>query len=66
MISFENWYNSNMKVLKHLYETLVKICSLHDIQLIKNNESFNNFLYMMYNESTKEILDKNLYPEYFI
>jgi hypothetical protein len=65
MYNFENWYKINMNVLIHLYYILIDISKSYNIVIIDNNNSYNFFLEMMYNESTKNVIDKIFYPEFF-
>lgn len=65
MTNFDNWYKFNKNALKYLFIELRNICSKYNINLINNNNSFNNFILMMYQESNKEIINKELYPEFF-
>lgn len=65
MTNFDNWYKINKNALKYLFIELKNICSSNGIYLNKNKNSFNNFLIMMYQESNKEIINKELYPEFF-
>ena len=65
MTNFDNWYKINKNALKYLFVELRNICYKYNIYLINNNNSFNNFILMMYQESNKEIINKELYPEFF-
>lgn len=65
MHDFDLWYKKNKNVLIHLYYILIDISKSYNIIIIDNNNSYNNFLYMMYNESSKKVIDKILYPEFF-
>lgn len=53
MDAIENWVENNFIVLVHLFHKLIEISSLYKINVINNQDSFNNFLLMMYNESDK-------------
>jgi len=65
MHNFDLWYKKNKNVLIHLYYILIDISKSYNIIIIDNNNSYNNFLEMMYNESSKMVIDKILYPEFF-
>ena len=65
MYSFDEWYNHNKPVLDSLFIKLYLICKEYNIHLNNDKESYEKFYLMMYNESTKEIVDKELYSEFF-
>ena len=65
MSEFDFWYNTNKHALDELYYKLIYISNSYSIIIIDNNKSYNNFLKMIYNESSKKVIDKKLYPEYF-
>jgi len=65
MVEFTLWYEINKNALEHLYYKLIEISNEHGIQIIKRQSTVNDFIYMMYNESSKQIIDEELYPEYF-
>jgi len=65
MHDFDLWYKKNKNALIHLYYILIDISKSYNIILIDDNNSYNNFLEMMYNESSKMVIDKILYPEFF-
>jgi hypothetical protein len=65
MHNFDLWYKMNENILTYLYYELMNISKSYSIILIDDNNSYNNFLTMMYNESSKELIDKNMYPEFF-
>jgi hypothetical protein len=62
---FEEWYNENLNALKELYFILLLISKYHGITLIENQYTINNFLKMMYYESSKDIITFEKFPEYF-
>ena len=66
MHNFDLWYKMNENILTYLYYELMNISKSYSIILIDDNNSYNNFLTMMYNESSKELIDKNMYPEFFL
>ena len=66
MDKFNIWYEINKNALAHLYFKLIKISKSHGIKIINNQESMDDFIYMMYNESSKKIINYELYPEYFL
>ena len=65
MHEIDYWIQTNFNVLVHLFKKLIVISNSNGIQLIDNQSSFDNFLYMMYKESSHSYIDKNLYPEFF-
>jgi hypothetical protein len=65
MDKYDNWINININVLNHLYYKMIQISKIHGINIINTQESFDNFVYMMYNESSREVINRQLYPEYF-
>ena len=66
MNNFDEWYNINKGVLVYLYNKLFIISKNYDINLINNDETFENYLDMMYNLSNKKVIDKELYPHFFV
>lgn len=62
--SYKNWVKVNKNILEHLYYKLINLSKSYSISIMNNNESFNNFLKMMYYESNKKLINKNLFPEY--
>lgn len=65
MNSFEDWFEVNKYALKHIYYKLIDLCKGCNIIIINNQHTINNYLKMMYNESNKDIINYELYPEYF-
>jgi hypothetical protein len=65
MSNFNLWYDINKNALNHLFSKLIEISKSYGIIIIENNVSYNNFIKMMYYESSKKVIDKNLYPEFF-
>jgi len=59
------WYSKNKNALDYLFSDLINISKTYGIIIKENNESYNNYIKMMYYESNKEIIDKTLYPELF-
>ena len=59
------WYKQNKEALDYLFNDLINISKTYGIIIKENNESYNNYIKMMYYESNKEIIDKKLYPEIF-
>jgi len=60
-VSYEKWSSVNTKALKYVHTILIKICNYYGIQLINDKDSYNCYLKMMYNESSKVLLDPELY-----
>jgi hypothetical protein len=65
MIPYTEWYKKNKNVLNYLYNKLNDMSNSYGIILNDNNKTYNNFISMMYNESTKSIINKELYPEFY-
>jgi len=65
MSYFHYWYENNIGALEHLYDELIKLSKSYGINIIDNQQTINNFIKMMYNESDGQIIKKNLFPEYF-
>lgn len=65
MSDFNHWFKINKNALEHLYHHLIDISLSYGIKLIDNQDTINNFIYMMYNESSKRVINKELYPEFF-
>ena len=65
MYDFNLWYKINKNALNHLYYELINISKNYNIIIIDDNNSYNNYLEMMYNESSKRVINKTLYPEFF-
>jgi len=59
--NIEFWFKHNKHLLEHLYYYLIELCSKNKIKLVPSKELSNNFIRMMYNESLKTIVDKELY-----
>lgn len=66
MVEFNKWCDKNNIILKHLYYKLLSICNSYNLELIDNENCYQNYLKMMYYSSDKYIINKNLFPEYFI
>jgi hypothetical protein len=62
---YDMWYKNNKKLLNHLYYELINISKDHNIIICDNDITYNNYLKMMYNSSSKKYIDKSLYPEFF-
>ena len=63
--SINYWYSKNKNALDYLFSDLINISKTYGIIIKENNQSYNNYIRMMYYESNKEIIDKTLYPELF-
>ena len=61
----EMWFKKNQYALEKMYYNLLKISKDYGIILKDNNDTIYNFIYMIYNESNKSVINENLYPEYF-
>lgn len=66
MNSFEDWFEVNKYALKNIYDKLIELSKDCGIIIINNQNSINNYLRMMYNESNKDVINYELYPEYFL
>jgi hypothetical protein len=65
MGDFNRWLKINRNALEHLYYHLIDLSLSYGIKIIDSEETVNNFIYMMYNESSKRVINKELYPEFF-
>ena len=65
MDNFDNWAYINIDVLNHLYYKMIQISNIHGIKIIDAQSSFDNFVYMVFNESSKKIINRELYPQFF-
>jgi hypothetical protein len=63
--NFEIWLSKNRHALEKLYYSLISLSKSYGIILKDDNTTINNFIIMMYYESDKTIIDRNLFPEYF-
>lgn len=58
-ISLDEWYNHYSTILEKIFYDFINISSRHNINIKKNEYSYNDFIHMMYNESKKKIYDLN-------
>ena len=58
-ISLDDWYNHYSTILEKIFYDFINIASRHNINIKKNEYSYNDFIHMMYNESKKKIYDLN-------
>lgn len=65
MANFETWYKNNNVILEHLYYKLLNICDKHNFIISDTDKCYNKFLKMMYNQSNKIIIKKELFPEFY-
>lgn len=65
MGDFNRWLKINRNALEHLYYHLIDLSLSYGIKIIDSEETVDNFIYMMYNESSKRVINKELYPEFF-
>ena len=65
MDNFDNWFKMNKNALEHLYNKLLIISERHGYKLYRDQNTMNDFIIMMYEESEKKVIDKDLYPEFF-
>jgi hypothetical protein len=65
MFDFNEWKLKNKYILIYLYNNLYEMAKQYDIKIINNDVTYNNFLKMMYNESSKEVISRELFPEYY-
>ena len=63
--NIHNWYKINNNILHELYYELINISHLHGIEIINNDKSYSDFIFMMYKESDKTVINRNEYSEYF-
>ena len=61
-----SWYKLNKNILQYLYNILIKLSNdRYKIKIIDNKNTYNNYIIMMYNESNKGIVDRELFSEFF-
>lgn len=65
MVEYSLWCKKNEVILEYLYYTLLNICHKNKFVINDNEKCYNYFLKMMYNQSNKIIIDKELFSEYF-
>jgi hypothetical protein len=65
MVEYSIWFKKNEVILDHLYYTLLNICCKNKFNINDNEKCYNYFLKMMYNQSNKTIINKELFSEYF-
>jgi len=65
MDKVDYWINININVLNHLYYKMIHVSKIHGINIIDTQQSFDNFVYMIYNESSREVINRESHPEYF-
>jgi hypothetical protein len=65
MYDLKTWYETNKNVLNHLYKELIYISNNYGIAIINDKYSYTNFIKMMYRQSSKTIINKIMYPEFF-
>jgi hypothetical protein len=65
MGDFNRWLKINRNALEHLYYHLIDLSLSYGIKIIDSEETVDNFIYMMYNESSKRVINKELYHEFF-
>ena len=58
-ITLDEWYNHYSTILEKIFYDFINIASRHNINIKKNEYSYNDFIHMMYNESKKNIYDIN-------
>ena len=63
---FNKWFNVNKNALEHLYYKLINMAELYNIHINNTQNSKDDFITMMYKESSGELLDEILYSEFFI
>ena len=65
MVNFNEWSYENKHVLKYLYYKLLVLSNKYKIHIINNENTYNNFLKMMYHSSSKQLISRELFPEYY-
>jgi hypothetical protein len=60
-LSYGEWKEKNEWILKSIYEELDEIVEKNGLKMIKDKESYDFFLRMMYEESNGEEIDKNFF-----
>jgi len=65
MYEFDFWYQKNKSALEHLYFKLIEISLNYSVYIFNDKKSFNHFLKMMYDQSSKNIIQENIHTEFF-
>jgi len=65
MLDFNEWFNQNKYVLEYLYNRLCILSNKYKIHIIDTENTYNNFLEMMYHSSSKQVISRDLFPEYY-
>lgn len=66
VVNINIWEKYNAIILEELYNILLNLSKDHGLPLINDENTYDNFINMMYNESDKTIIDYNFFPEYNI
>jgi len=65
MADFDEWSKKNKHVLKSVYYKLLVLSNKYKIYMINDANTYNNFLKMMYHSSSKQVISRDLFPEYY-
>lgn len=65
MVEFNEWVYKNKYILRYLYTKLLVLSNKYKIEIINNQNTYNSFLKMIYNSSSKKIISRELFPEYY-
>ena len=60
-LTYGEWKVKNEWIMKSIYEELEEIVTKNGLRMIKDKESYDFFLRMMYEESNGEEIDKNFF-----
>ncbi len=60
-LTYGEWKAKNEWIMKSIYEELDEIISKNGLKMIKDKESYDFFLRMIYEESNGEEIDKNFF-----
>lgn len=65
MTNYDDWLYHNTPLLEHLYYYLIDLSNTYGIQIIDSDNTINNFIKMMYNQSNRIIATKDYFPEFY-
>lgn len=64
MLSKKEWFYKNQELLEYMYYNLIDISNSYGIKIINNENSVNDFITMIYNESENYYtLPRESYPD---
>lgn len=63
--NFNIWFSTNKNAIEHLYYKLINMSKLYGIKINNTQQAKDDFISMIYNESSGQLINKQLYPEFF-